>query len=175
MTVTLQSHTSSGKERRAAPRVSLDFPAAIRAGSSDQQASVSNMVITNISETGLGIVGSAQLHIGTIYNFLFKLSDGTPVNGKARIVWKHPNPYIQTYGARVETINWWGKRRLLGTLSKFMGHKNGRPLILKLLGWSLVILLGGKGLLLLHSLGWPVFFLTVAMGSLYWFFFKTLK
>src|SRR2546426_647271 len=96
------------KERRRAMRVSLGTQASISGGS----ARSAKMIVSNISEAGIRLEGCAELNVGYCYPLQLRLPTGKAVAGLAKIVWKNPEPYIQTYGAELVPLSWWERRKL---------------------------------------------------------------
>ena len=152
-------NVSKGKERRQARRLSLDAHASIPSISSADY----RMIICDVSETGLQLQGSADLDVGSSFPLEFMLPNGHQVTGKAQVVWKRPDSYVQSYGAQIVEMSWLKRRKLRGFLTENQGE-SGYMNPYWALGACFVAAVAMQGFLSLLTLGLPAVFLGTVAG-----------
>ncbi|MBI4052331.1 MAG: PilZ domain-containing protein [Elusimicrobia bacterium] len=163
------------QEKRQAPRISLNSNAAIYAGNLSKPIS-SNIKVCDISETGFSLEGTIHLVPGSTYRFQIALPNGGQISGQARIIWKHPNPYIQSYGAQLEEIQWLEKRKLKKHLDRLLGNRSKSFTFWPLFFCGMVLYVGFKWLELVLSFGWPALFAGIALLMLsHWLILFTFR
>ncbi len=105
-------------EKRRSPRVPLNSAASLH---TDHQRGIlpANIVVANISETGVALEGPVELAIGDHYKMRLCLPNGSSINGRARIVWKSSAQPFSSYGAQLVAVNWWHRRRLRSYIQRY--------------------------------------------------------
>ena len=166
MSVINTLNSGPSRERRRFPRVPLRSKAAVYPAESSIPLDA-NMRVADISENGLSLEGMAQLAVGQCYRLELALPNGISLRSLTRIVWKEPNPYIQSYGAKLERIDPGEKRKLQKILRRQLGLPEPKSSWAKWIIWTSVSVILIASITCWRSLGGPVLILGAAMALLY--------
>lgn len=159
-------------EKRRSPRVPLNTSASLY---TDRHRGTvfSDVVVANISETGVAMEGPVELNIGDHYPMRVCLPSGASIDGRAKIVWKNRAPSFSSYGAQLVEINWWDKRRLRSYIHRYeaSGYPRSNSSYDRAAVACLALPAGAVWYHLIASFGWTMSFLGI-MGIPLYFLMK---